>query len=189
MNVIWGAMILISLIFGAVHGNAAETVNAGINAAGDSVKVVLSFAGIMCLWSGIMRLCDQGGISVFIEKLLSPVTKLLFPKLKDQEAKKKITMNMTANLLGMGNAATPLGVDAMRALDRLNPNPVYATREMCMFVVLNTASLQLVPTTILALRSAAGSQNSAEIIVPIWIASFISVVVAVVAAKLFCRGR
>lgn len=189
MNIIWGVMILVSLVFGAVNGNLTETVNAGIEAAGGSVKVVLSFAGIMCLWSGIMRLCDQGGISSVIEKILSPVIKLLFPRLKDEEAKKKITMNMTANLLGMGNAATPLGVEAMRCLDGLNANPSYATRDMCIFVVLNTASLQLVPTTILALRSAAGSQNAAEIMVPIWIASLISVVTAVAFAKLLCRRR
>jgi spore maturation protein A len=189
MNVLWGAMIIVSLIFGAVNGCISETVDAGINAAGGSVTVVLSFAGIMCLWSGIMRLCDKGGISAVIEKILSPVTRLLFPKLKNNEAKKAITMNMTANLLGMGNAATPLGIDAMHKLDLLNKNPQYATRDMCTFVVLNTASLQLIPTTIMSLRAAAGSQNAGEIIVPIWIASFVSLTVAVVFVKLLCRRR
>lgn len=189
MNIIWGAMILISLVFAAVNGNLTETVNAGISGAENSVTTVLSFAGIMCMWSGIMRLCDKGGISAVIEKILSPVTKLLFPKLKDKSAAKSITMNMTANILGMGNAATPLGVEAMRRLDEKNPNPARATREMCMFVVLNTASFQLVPTTILSLRSAAMSQNPAEVMLPIWLASGVSVLVAVLSAKLLCRGK
>lgn len=188
MNIIWGVMILGSLIFGAMNGTLTQTVDAGINGAKDSISVVLSFAGVMCMWSGIMRLCDKGGISGVIEKMLVPVTRILFPKLKDKDVKKSITMNITANILGMGNAATPLGIEAMQKLDKKNTHPERASKDMCMFVVLNTASFQLVPTTILALRASGGSLNASEIILPIWIVSAISVVVAVIMVKIFYRG-
>lgn len=189
MNIIWAAMILISLVFAAINGNLTQTVNAGINGAASSVNTVLSFAGIMCLWSGIMRLCDKCGMAGVIEKLLSPITKILFPDLKDIKAKKAITMNITANILGMGNAATPLGIEAMQRLDSLNPSPENATKDMCMFVVLNTASFQLIPTTIISLRAAVSSQNPTEIILPIWIVSILSTVFSVIAVKLLCRKK
>lgn len=190
MNYIWGAMILLPLVIGAMNGQLDATVHAGLGAAKDSVQTVLSFAGIMCLWSGIMKIADEGGVSAFIGRLLSPVTKLLFPKLKQGgRAMRAITMNMTANLLGLGNAATPLGLSAMHELDEINEGRKHASDEMCTFVVLNTASFQLIPTTLISLRVAAESQNPFEIMLPIWIASACSVSAAVFFVKLFCRRK
>ena len=190
MNYIWAGMILVSLVVAFFNGTLNETVAAGMEGAKGSVEAVLSFAGVMCLWSGLIKVADAGGVTAVLEKLLRPVTGFLFPRLsKNCEALQKITVNMTANLLGMGNAATPAGIAAMGALDKLNPNPKYASDEMCMFVVLNTASIQLVPSTILALRMAAGSADPFGIIVPVWIASFKAVFAAVLFMKLVIRFK
>ena len=190
MNYIWAGMILVSLVVAFFNGTLNETVAAGMEGAKGSVEAVLSFAGVMCLWSGLIKMADAGGVTAVLEKLLRPVTGFLFPRLsKNCEALQKITVNMTANLLGMGNAATPAGIAAMGALDKLNPNPKYASDEMCMFVVLNTASIQLVPSTILALRMAAGSADPFGIIVPVWIASFTALFAAVLFMKLVIRFK
>ncbi len=188
MNYIWCGMILLSLIVAAVNGRIDETVTAAFTGAQSSVEVVLSFAGVMCFWTGILKIAEKSGMADKIQKLLNPVIKRLFPK-ADNEAKKYIGMNMTANILGMGNAATPMGIKAMTALDKYNKNPLYPSDEMCMLVVLNTTSFQLIPTTIIALRTAASSSNPMSVILPIWITSAVSIVVAVTAVKLMCHIR
>ena len=196
MNYIWAGMILVSLVAAACNGTLDATVTAGMDGAKTAVETVFGFAGAMCLWTGLMRLADAGGLSAVLKKLLRPLTRFLFPQLPAQSAAmEKITMNMTANLLGMGNAATPAGMAAMAELDKLNPRPAYASDDMCMFVVVNTASLQLVPTTIIAMRAAAGSAAPLAIIVPVWICSGIALLSAVLCMKLIIfagnrrRGR
>lgn len=185
MNYLWPVMIIISLTTAFFNGRIDQTVAAGFAAAENSIKVVLSFAGMMCFWSGMLALADAGGISGVVEKVLRPITHILFPKLeKGGVALKKITSNITANLLGMGNAATPAGIDAMEALDRLNPTPENPSDEMCIFTVLNTASVQLIPTTIISLRVAAGSENPSAILIPIWICSIIALTAALLSMKL-----
>ena len=133
-----------------------------------------------------MKIAENAGLSQKLEKLLKPIINFLFPN-TGQNAKKYIAVNMSANILGMGNAATPMGVKAMRELDEENGTPFHASDAMCMLVVLNTTSFQLIPSTIIALRTAAGSQSPLDIIVPIWIASAVSVVCAVMITKLVCR--
>lgn len=188
MNYIWCAIMLLSLAVGALNGKTAETLNAGIEAAQGSISAALAFAGIMCMWSGIMKIAEVSGISGIICKILAPLTRLLFPAVKpDSTAMRKITMNITANMLGMGNAATPLGIEAMKELEKTNKSPLYASDEMCTFAVLNTASFQLIPTTIIALRAAAGAENPSEAVVPIWIVSAAALASAVFAVKLGCR--
>ncbi|MCI5605260.1 MAG: spore maturation protein [Clostridia bacterium] len=188
MNYIWCGMILFSLIVAAISGTLNETVNAAFAGAQASVETVLSFAGVMCFWTGMLKLAEKSGISEKIEKLLSPVVRRLFKK-TDSEARKYISMNITANMLGMGNAATPMGIKAMSALDKHNKNPLYPSDDMCMFVVLNTTSFQLIPTTIIALRAAASSQNPFSVILPIWITSAVSIIAAVTAVKIMCKFR
>lgn len=188
MNYIWPGMMLLALIAAAANGTLAETVTAGMTGAGAAVETVLGFAGGMCLWTGLLRVADAGGITALLRRLLRPLTKRLFPDLApDGEAMEHIAMNMTANLLGMGNAATPAGIAAMQALDRLNPEPQRASPEMCTFVVINTASLQLIPTTVLAMRSAAGSADPYAILVPVWICSGIALTAAVGCMKIILR--
>ena len=181
MNYIWCAMIAASLLFAAVNGTIPQTVAAIADGAAAGVETVLSFAGIMCFWCGIMRIMEKCGAVSVIRRVINPIVRRLFPD-ADDEARGHIAMNLTANVLGMGNAATPAGVKAMAALDKLNVNPAVASRAMAMLVVLNTTSFQLVPTTIMSMRSAAGGDPS-SVVVPIWIASACSVVVAVTAVR------
>ena len=184
VNYIWCAMIIISIIVSIFNGTVSETIDAAFDGAKSAVFTVLSFAGVMCFWTGIMKIAEKSGLSQKIEKLLRPIINFLFPNSGD-EAKNYIAMNMSANLLGMGNAATPMGIKAMSCLDRENANPLYASDNMCMLVVLNTTSIQLIPTTIIALRVAASSADPFSIILPIWISSLTAVLSAVSLAKLY----
>jgi spore maturation protein A len=187
LHYIWGGMMLIAIITGAFTGKLEEVASAAMSGAGEAVTMTISLLGVMCLWTGLMKIASQSGLTSIFSKLLHPLTKFLFPGLpKNSPAMEAIVMNMTANLFGMSNAATPLGLNAMKELSKLNHGRA-ASHAMCMFIVINTASLELVPTTVLALRQAAGSTGSFEIITPVWIASICSIVVGVTAAKLFAR--
>ena len=186
MNYIWCAMIIFSLIVAAVNGSLDATVNAAFEGAKASVETVLSFAGVMCFWTGMLKVAEKSGMAEKIEKLLNPLIKRLFPS-APPDAKKYISMNMTANILGMGNAATPMGIKAMTELDKSNKNPLRASDDMCMLIVLNTTSFQLIPSTIIALRTAAGSAEPMSIIMPIWITSICSIIAAVTAVKVMTR--
>lgn len=185
MNYIFPIMVIISLVFATANGTVAQTVQAGLDGAKGSVELILSFAGIMCMWSGLLKVAEHGGAMALMKKLTAPVISKLFPRLdKNSKALDYITANISANLLGVGNAATPAGIEAMCELDKLNKRPDVASDEMSIFTVINTASLQLVPTTVIALRSAAGSQNPQAIIPVVLICSFLSVICAVTAMKL-----
>lgn len=190
MNIIFSAIIILSLVTAFFNGNLEQTVTAGLNGAAGSVETVLSFAGIMCMWSGFLKLCEDGGAMELVTKLIRPVTKLLFPNLKaSSRAIEKICANISANLLGVGNAATPAGIEAMSELDKLNKTPTVASDEMCIFTVINTASLQLVPTTIIAMRASFNSQRPDIIMLPIWISSICALICAVTAMHLILHFR
>ena len=169
MNYLWGFMILISICFSFVGGNVSQTMEAGFHGAEEAVWIVMSFAGVMCLWTGFLKAAERVGITKLFKKLLAPIMALLFKKLdKKSEAYEYITLNITANILGLGNGATPMGIKAMEAMDNGQKTP---SDEMCMFMVLNTAAFQIIPTTILALRNSFGSEDAFSIVVPIWITS------------------
>lgn len=183
MNFIWCGLIVVSLVFGAVNGRIEETVSAMFTGAAGAVEVVLSFAGIMCLWNGLLYAASQSGLSQKIKKLLKPIFRLLFPALDpDSAAANYIALNITANLLGTGNGATPMGINAMKELKKLGGDE--PTEEMCTFAVMNTASFQLLPSSIIALRTAAGSADAFSVIVPVWICSGIGVICAVISVKI-----
>lgn len=184
MNYIWCGMIFISIIVSIFNGTVSETINGAFEGAKSAVFTVLSFAGVMCFWTGIMKIAEKSGLSRAVQKFLKPVINFLFKNAGD-EAKQYISMNISANLLGMGNAATPMGIKAMQCLDRENKNPDYASDNMCMLVIINTASLQIIPTTIIALRTAAGSNNPFSVILPIWISSLTALITAVLLAKIY----
>ena len=185
MNYIWPLCAAFALLVSLFNGSGAETAAAALEAAGESVKVVLSLAGMLCFWSGILEIADRSGLSAKLEKLLSLPVRMLFPKLKKgSRASKHITENIAANLLGVGNAATPAGIAAMNELDKLNPHPEKPTAEMCIFTVLNTASLQLIPTTIISMRASAGAARAADIIPAVWISSVLSLLAAVISMKI-----
>lgn len=135
-----------------------------------------------------MEICEASGVTTIIARLLSPVTRFLFGSVsRNKSAMQKVCMNMSANLLGMGNAATPLGIAAMKELDALNPTPEKASHAMCMFIVINTASIQLIPSTVIALRAQYGSASPGDILLPTLITTLCAFFVGTFAAKLFSR--
>lgn len=186
LNYIWTGMVLISLIVSFFTGKFETCALSALEGAGEGVKLAISLCGVMCFWSGIMEIASKSGILKLLAKLLKPLTKFLFPEIKQEsDAMQAIVTNMTANILGMSNAATPLGLKAMEELQKLNKNKLRASKSMCMFVLINTASIQLLPTTLIALRTSFGSKFPTSIIVPIWITSATALTIAVISAKIF----
>ena len=187
MNYIWGGIVLVSLIYSFFTGRLEETVNAAFEGAQSGITTVLSFAGIMCLWSGFMESAVRSGLCEMFKKILRPIIKLIFPNLKkNSEAEKYIILNVTSNILGTGNGATPMGVNAMRELSKLSKSQK-PTEEMCLFTVMNTAAFQVLPSSIIALRTSFKSANPTDIIVPVWICSFIALCVAIISTKLMFK--
>lgn len=184
LNFIWAGMMIIAFFCAIFTGRINELSASMISGAESGITLTLSLMGIMCLWTGIMNIAENTGVTTLVSRILSPVIKILFPKLKDKKAKEAIVMNMTANMLGLSNAATPFGLKAMNELKRLSDGKK-ATDEMCMFIVINTASIQLIPTTVIALRQSAGSSSPMDIIIPVWICSMCVVTVGVLAVKFF----
>ncbi len=190
MNTVFSFMIILSLIASFFTGTVEETIYAGFDGAMRSVEIVLSFAGIMCMWSGFLKVSEKSGALNFVSKIICPFIKKLFKEIeKNSKAMQYITANISANLLGVGNAATPSGIEAMKEMDRINDNPEIASDDMSIFTVLNTSSLQLLPTSIIALRVAAGSKSPQAIIPCVWITSLCSLIGAVTMMKLILKMR
>ena len=190
MNYIWAGIILVSIFCGMATGRISQVSQAMFTGAQDAVTLVISLLGAMCLWSGIMRVADQGGVTNGLARLFSPLLKKLFPGLpKDSKAARAISMNLSANLLGMGNAATPLGIAAMQELAKSNPSTDTADNRMITFVVMNTASLQLIPSTIAVIRANYGCEAPFDIIPAIIVSSLCAVTVGIIMAKLLERRK
>ncbi len=186
LNYVWVFMLLISFVVSSVNGKMDALSNAIFQGAQDAAALSLSMLGVMCLWSGLSKIAEKSGLTDILKKCLYPITKFLFPTLeKNSPALSAIVMNITANLLGMGNAATPLGIKAMKELEKINTQNHTASNEMCMFAVINTASVQLLPSTLIALRQSFGSKNPGEIILPVWICGFLVLTVAISLSKIF----
>ncbi len=177
---------VISVIYGAVSGRLGEVSSAALGGAAKAVTLSLELLGTLCFWSGLMRVAEKAGITKALCKLLSPLLNMIFPKLKGKsEVMEPISMNIAANMLGVGNAATPLGISAMKKLREISPRSDFATKEMVSFVVMNTASLQILPTTVAALRMEAGAKRPFDIILSVWFVSLCSLIAGMVLAKLF----
>lgn len=188
LNYIWGFLCLISVICALICGRTDELNNALFSGAKDAVSLVISLAGTICFWSGIMNIAEKSGVTKAVSKALSPLLKLLFKDI-DNETKDAISLNITANFLGISNAATPFGLKAMQAMQKSNPSPLIATDNMVTFVVINTAAFQLIPTTISALRAKYSSNAPMEIITCIWISSLVSLIVGVTLAKIMNKRK
>ncbi len=190
MRYIWGGMIVISVITALFSGRTEAVAQGALEGADAAVQMALSLLGMMCFWSGMLEIARRTGLTEKLASLLRPLTRLLFPRLSpDSKAVTAMVMNITANLLGLSNAARPLGLAAMTELDAINPTIGVASDEMCMFVVINTASLSLLPTTVLTLRAAAGSKEPFSIMVPVWICSVVALLAGVITAKLLARRK
>ncbi len=186
MNYVWCGMILVSFVCAIINGKIDETMMALFDGASQSVTTLLSICGLMCFWNGLLKIAENSGISEIINRVFSPVINKLFPNESDS-SKRYITMNVTANLLGMGNAATPMGIKAMESMQKNNKNKNSPSRAMTMFMVMNTTSFTIIPSTVLSLRAGAMSLSPQSVILPIWFASLISLVAAVMAVRLFYR--
>lgn len=186
LNILWPAFILISFIYGILRGNI-EAINDSIfTSAKNAVELTITFFGTICLWNGIMKIAQETTFVAKLTKLLKPLTNFLFPDIKNNEkVREEISMNMIANILGLGNAATPLGLKAMKTLQKENEKKDTISNSMAMFIVINTASLQLIPTTVIAIRASLGSQNPTQIIFPVWGATIAAAVAAITATKIF----
>ncbi len=188
MNYIWSGLLAAGFIIGILNGRIEEVTQAAFTSAGRAVELAIGLLGIMCLWSGLMKIMEKGGLIRVIAKLADPALRLFFPKLSGKDgAMGAVVMNLAANFMGLGNAATPLGVKAMEELQKVNARKDTASDAMCMFLVLNTSAIQLIPATVIAIRSDAGSAAPAEITACIWVASLCATIAGIVSAKVLSR--
>ena len=186
MSYLWSGMILLSFLFGIATGRLDQVASAALEGAGTAVELCLSMAGTLCLWSGVMEILNQSNIS--LAGLFRPLLRRLLPRAaRDPETLEAISGNLSANLLGLGNAATPLGIRAATCMARGCQG--IASNELCMLVVLNTASIQLLPVTVAAIRSAAGCAAPFDILPAVWVSSILSVSAGLAAATLLSRQR
>lgn len=181
-------MIILSIATAAFGGKLSEVSTGALEGASEGVNMTIKLCGIMCLWTGLMEIAKKSGLLDIFARILRPITKFLFPTIKqDSMAMNSIVMNITANFLGMSNAATPMGIIAMEELQKQNKNKSTASNAMCMFVLINTASIQLIPATLMALRAGAGSSEPSEITVPVWVTSFVALVIGITVTKILER--
>lgn len=185
INYIWAFMILFSVAVGAFNGRLPDVVQAAFDGANNGVQTVLGFIGVTALWSGLMKIAETSGLVRVFTRIIRPLNTFIFPELKrEPAAMEAVSANMVANILGLANAATPLGIKAMQELDRLNGRGKIASNAMCMFAVINSASIQLIPSTMIGIRASMGSAAPSEIILPVWIVSLTAAVCGVSLAKL-----
>lgn len=182
MTVIWTGMTVLSLLCALATGTGESLAPAALEGAAGAVELGLSMAGVLCLWMGVMEVMQRAGLAEKLAWLLHPILRRLFPDFAaDRGVMDTIAANVSANLLGLGNAATPLGLEAARRMSRRTPG--VAGDSLCMLVVCNTASIQLIPTTVAAVRLAAGCETPFDILPAVWITSALSVCTGIAAAK------
>lgn len=186
MTWVLSILVIIGVTTAAIQGNM-ENISEAILLSGEkAVGLCLTLAGSLCLWSGIMKIAVKSGLTEKISNLMYPIINKIFRGLKRNSAEcQAISMNLAANFMGLGNAATPAGIIAIQEMQKTSAKKDTATDNMILFVVLNTASIQIIPTTIAMLRLQAGSNNPMEVLPAIWISSLLSVTAGIIAAKVF----
>ena len=187
MSYIFTGIVLLSVIFSAITGRGAELAAAVPQGAQAGVTLALSISGSICLWTGVGKLMEAAGLTEWLSKLLAPLLYRLFPDVRKNKAlANDLSANICANFLGLGNAATPMGIQATRRM--IDPNkPDVATNQMCRLIVLNTASIQLIPATVAAIRVSLGCQTPFDILPAVWLTSFCSAGIGLLAAFVFGR--
>ncbi|CEP68052.1 Nucleoside recognition Gate [Moorella glycerini] len=193
VNIIWLLMLLAGIIVAGFNGHIEVVTKASLEAAQTAVNLALELIGLMAMWLGLLKIAEEAGLVALLARLLRPFTRYFFPEIpQDHPAIGSIIMNLSANILGLGNAATPFGLKAMQELQTLNPRPGEATPAMCTFLGLNTGCLTLIPATIIGIRAAASSTDPTIIVGPTILATGFSMVMAVVGDRLlrrFYNGR
>ena len=186
MSVIWTVMVGASILCALLTGRGEAVAVAALEGAAAGVELCLSMAGVLCLWMGVMEVMARSGLAEGLSRLLRPVLRRLYPDFAgDKRVMDTVSANVSANLLGLGNAATPLGLEAARLMAERTPG--IASDSLCMLVVCNTASIQLVPTTVASIRAAAGCATPFDILPAVWLASIVALTVGISAAKLFAK--
>ena len=188
LNLVWPIFIIISFSYAIFSGNLQNLNTSIFDSVEDAVNLSITMLGTMCLWSGVINVAKNTNIMKKMNTILKPIIKFLFPEIKEnKKAQSEISMNMVANILGLGNAATPLGLKAMETLQEENKNKQELSNSMIMLIVINTASIQIIPTTIIAIRSSLGAENPTSIIVPVWIATVCAAIAGISITKLLIR--
>jgi len=185
LNYIWLSMIILAVVVGGINGKIEEVTKSAIDSAGSAVVIAIGLVGIMALWLGIVKIAEDSGLMKLVARALAPIMRRLFPDVPDgHPALGSMTMNIAANMLGLANAATPLGLKAMEDLEKLNKNPGIATNAMCTFLTINTAGFQLIPATMIGILASSGSKDPTAIIGTTLAAGFTAVVSGVTVVKI-----
>lgn len=188
LNKIWPFFIIISFIYSIYSGNIFNINNAVFSSTNQTIELCLTLLGTICLWNGIMKIAEKTSLIEKLTKLLKPLISFIFPEIKnDKKISKEISLNMVANILGLGNASTPLGLKAMDSMQRINKDKTKLSNSMAMFILVNTASLQIIPTTVISIRSSLGSENPTNIILAVWIATLVAFSTAIIVGKILVR--
>ena len=185
MNYIWAIMILFSFVSAIFNGGMQSLSDAVISGSQSAIDLCISLTGMMCLWGGIMNVAQQSGFTVLISRILSPVFRVLFKNVKkNSDTAQAVSMNVTANLLGLGNAATPLGLEAIKRMQKDNFNKNVATNDMATFVVMNSSAMRIIPTTVAMMRSKYNSLSPMEIMPATWVCTAMSLTVGICVSKI-----
>jgi spore maturation protein A len=177
LNKIWPIFIIVSFSYAIFSGNLEQLNSSIFESVNDAISLSINLLGTICLWNGIMQVANRTSIIDKLTNLLRPIIKILFPEIKkNKQIQREISMNMIANILGLGNAATPLGLKAMKSMQKENTKKDTLSNSMLVFIVLNTASIQIIPTTVIAIRNSLGSNNPTGIVFPVWIATICAAV-------------
>ena len=188
LNILWPIFIIISIIYAIFSGNLQNINNCIFESTESAVNLTLTLIGTTCLWSGIMEIASKTRTIDYLSKTINPIVKKLFKNITiNGKSYNNIIMNIIANILGLGNAATPLGLKAMNELQKENKDKEKLSDNMMMLIVLNTSSLQIIPTTVIAIRSSLGSNNPSEIIFPVWISTICSAIIAIITCKIITK--
>lgn len=188
LNIIWPLFIIISFVYAILNGRVSEVNNSIFESTKSAIELTISLLGTICLWNGIMQIASNTSIIKHLTKILNPIMKRIFPDIKKEDkVHKEITMNIIANIMGLGNAATPLGLKAMKSMQKQNKDKNKLSNSMAMFIVLNTASIQLIPTTVIAIRSSFNSSNPSAIMIPVWISTIFAATSAILSAKILMK--
>jgi spore maturation protein A len=188
LNYIWFGLIIVAVLLGGINGKIEDVTKAGLDSAGTAVTISIGLVGVMALWLGIVKIAEEAGLMKLLARGIAPILRIVFPDVpRDHPAMASMMMNIAANMLGLSNAATPLGLKAMEDLQKLNRHPGVATNSMCTFLAVNTAGLQIIPASMISLMAAAGSKEPTAIIGTTVAASTAAVFAGVAAAKLLER--
>ena len=188
MNYIWGFMLLLGISFAIINDKVSEFTDGLMNSCTEAVEFIISLAGIMAVWSGLMKIAEESGLIEKVSSVTKPLMRFLFPEVKNPQTKAMMLMSFMANIFGAGNSATVFSLKAMELLDEENSHSLYASNSMCMFISLSMSMLQLVPITVIKIRSDLGSASPEDIILPSIIAGLISMLLSVWVCK-YCERK